>query len=201
MDSETIFRITFWMLLGGLWLMRMYFSRGIDRAAGQSTLDRKAIESEGRGLFIGRTVAVLFLAILLVLYVLDSPWLKALSIPLPAWLRWAGFGLGLASLGFWTWTQATLAEQYSPLLQLGEQHRLVTSGPYARMRHPMYAAMSGMGTAFALVTANWCFALSAVALIAGFVIRAPREEQMLLAAFGDTYQDYQAKTGRFLPKF
>jgi protein-S-isoprenylcysteine O-methyltransferase Ste14 len=201
MNSETIFRITFWILLTGLWLMRVYFSRSTNRTADRSTLDRNAIAREGRGLFIGRTVVVLFLAGLLVLYALDSPWLKALSIPLPAWLRWAGFGLGLASLSLWTWAEAALGKQYSPLLHLHDQHKLVTWGPYARIRHPMYAAMSGMGTAFALVTANWPFALFAATLITGFVVRAPREERMLETAFGDAYREYQDKTGRFFPKF
>jgi protein-S-isoprenylcysteine O-methyltransferase Ste14 len=57
-----------------------------------------------------------------------------------------------------------------------------------------------MGIAFALVTANWCFVLFAVAMIAGFIVRAPREEQMMLAAFGDAYKDYMQRTGRFFPK-
>jgi len=59
----------------------------------------------------------------------------------------------------------------------------------------------GVGIGLALLTANWCFVLFAVAMIAGFVIRAPREERMMLEAFGEEYQVYMQRTGRFFPKF
>jgi len=171
------------------------------RQAGERPLpDHEAIAREGRGLFVARTVVLLFLAAVLVSYALDSPWLWALSLPLPDWLRWVGFGLGLVGLGLWTWTQAVLGREYSPQLQLRDRHRLVTRGPYARIRHPMYTAMFFMGIAFALVTANGCFVLFAVALIAGFVARAPREEQMMLQAFGEEYRAYMQRTGFLLPK-
>lgn len=119
---------------------------------------------------------------------------------MPDWLRWAGLALGLVGLGLWTWAQAVLGKEWSPQLQLREQHRLVTSGPYTWMRHPMYTAMFGVGIALALLAANWCFVLFAVAMIAGFVVRAPREERMMLEAFEEEYQLYMQRTGRFFPK-
>lgn len=201
LTTESIFRAAFWILLGGLWVMRVYFMRRVRQGGERPTLDRKAIEREGQGLFVGRTLVLLFLAAVLVVYALNPPWLRVFSIPLPDWLRWAGFGLGLIGLGLWTWTQAVLGKEYSPQLQLRRQHRLVTSGPYAWMRHPMYTAMFGVGIALALLTANWCFVLFAVAMIAGFVIRAPREERMMLETFGEEYQVYMQRTGRFFPKF
>lgn len=201
LTTESIFRAAFWILLGGLWVMRVYFMRRVRQGGERPTLDRKAIEREGQGLFVGRTLVLLFLAAVLVVYALNPPWLRVFSIPLPDWLRWAGFGLGLVGLGLWTWTQAVLGKEYSPQLQLRRQHRLVTSGPYAWMRHPMYTAMFGVGIALALLTANWCFVLFAVAMIAGFVIRAPREERMMLETFGEEYQIYMQRTGRFFPKF
>ena len=201
LTTESIFRAAFWILLSGLWVMRVYFMRRVRQGGERPTLDRKAIEREGQGLFVGRTLVLLFLAAVLVVYALNPPWLRVFSIPLPDWLRWAGFGLGLVGLGLWTWTQAVLGKEYSPQLQLRIQHRLVTSGPYAWMRHPMYTAMFGVGIGLALLTANWCFVLFAVAMIAGFVIRAPREERMMLEAFGEEYQVYMQRTGRFFPKF
>lgn len=200
LSTETIFRTAFWVLLGSLWVMRVYFIRGGRQPGERGKVDRKAIEREGKGLFIGRTLVLLFLAAVLVIYALDAPWLRIFSIPLPDWLRWAGFCLGLIGLALWTWTQAVLGKEYSPQLQLRQGQRLVTRGPYAWMRHPMYTAMFIEGTALALVTANWCFVLFATAMIAGFVIRAPREEQMMVMAFGDEYRDYRDRTGRFFPK-
>jgi len=115
-------------------------------------------------------------------------------------LRWAGFALGLASLGLWTWTQVALGKEWSPQLQLRDEHHLVTTGPYTRVRHPLYTAMIGYGIGLALVTANWGFIVLAVVIIAGSVARLPREEQMMIERFGDEYTTYMRRTGRFFPK-
>jgi protein-S-isoprenylcysteine O-methyltransferase Ste14 len=200
MTTEWVFRAAFWALLAGLWVMRIYFMRRVRSTGSRPRLDRKAIEREGKGLFIGRTAVLLFFGAVLVLYAYDSPWLSVFSISLPDGLRWAGLGLGLASFALWTWTQAALGKEWSPQLRVREQQRLVTSGPYAWVRHPMYTAMFGVGIALALLSANACFVLFAAALIIGFVFRAPREERMMLEAFEQEYETYMQGTGRFFPK-
>ena len=162
--------------------------------------DREAVKREGRAMFAIRVAMFFLLLGWLALYAINPTWMGVLSAPFPDWLRWAGFALGLASLALWTWAQASLGKEWSPQLQLREEHHLVTMGPYARVRHPLYTAMLGVGTAFALVTANWVFVLLAVAMIAGLVARVPREEQMMLEQFGEKYKAYMQRTGRFLPK-
>lgn len=73
MMTESVFRAAFWVLLGGLWVMRVYFMRRVRQAGERPMPDRKAVELEGRGLFVGRTVAIFFLMAILVLYAYDSP--------------------------------------------------------------------------------------------------------------------------------
>jgi protein-S-isoprenylcysteine O-methyltransferase Ste14 len=201
MITESIFRTAFWVLFGGLLVMRAYFSLRVRWAGERVMPDREAVEREGRGMFAVRVVAFFLLIAWLVLYAINPLWMRVLSIPLPGWLRWAGFALGLAGLALWTWTQAALGKEWSPQLQLREEHHLVTTGPYARVRHPLYTAMFGVVTAFALVTANWVFAVLAVAAIPGLVARVPREEQMMIEEFGEEYRAYMQRTGRFLPKW
>ena len=200
MTNESTYRTTFWIVLGGLWVMRVYLRHRSGQAIRGLVPDRKAVEREGRGLFAVRTAILFFGMTVLALYIYDSPGLRLLSIPLPDGLRWAGFGLGLCGLGLWTWTQAVLGKEWSPQLLLHDKHRLVTEGPYSWVRHPMYTAMFGVGVALALLAANWCFVLFAVAMISGFVARAPREERMMLEAFGEEYRVYAQRTGRFFPK-
>jgi protein-S-isoprenylcysteine O-methyltransferase Ste14 len=149
--------------------------------------DRAAIEREGRGMFAIRFVGFFILIALLVFYALNPSWMQVLLIPFPPWLRWLGFCLGLASLALMAWTQVELGTQWSAQLQLREEHHLVTTGPYARVRHPMYTAMFGWGIALALVTAHWIFVVLAVLSIAGLIARVPREEQMMLEEFGGEY--------------
>ena len=81
-------------------------------------------------MFAVRVVMFFLLLGWLALYAINPTWMGVLSVPFPDWLRWVGFALGLASLGFWSWTQVALGKEWSPQLQLREEHHLVTTGPY-----------------------------------------------------------------------
>ena len=101
----------------------------------------------------------------------------------------------------WTWTQAVLGKEWSPQLQLRGEHHLVTTGPYTRVRNPLYTAMLGWGVGVTLVTANWVFMVMALAVIGGMMARVPREEQMMFEEFGEEYRAYMKRTGRFFPRW
>ena len=198
--AASTFRLAFFVLLGGVFVMRAYFSLRVRRAGERLTPDREAVEREGRGAFAFRFVAFFLILAFLVLYALNVSWMELLLIPFPSWLRWGGFALGLGTLVFWTWTQSALGKEWSPQLQLREAHHLVTTGPYARIRHPIYTATMSIGMAFALVTANWVLVLLAAVTIIMLIARVPREEQMMLDEFGEEYEAYMQRTGRFFPK-
>jgi protein-S-isoprenylcysteine O-methyltransferase Ste14 len=100
------------------------------------------------------------------------------------------------------WTFTNLGRQYSPLLRVRKDQLLVTSGPYAYVRHPLYTFGFPFMFGLALVAANWFVLLSAgVALTLLVTVRVPREEAMLTEAFGDAYRDYAKRTGRLLPRW
>jgi protein-S-isoprenylcysteine O-methyltransferase Ste14 len=61
--------------------------------------------------------------------------------------------------------------------------------------------MLGWGVGVALVTANWVFVVTAVAVIGGMMARVPREEQMMLDEFGEEYRVYMERTGRYFPRW
>jgi protein-S-isoprenylcysteine O-methyltransferase Ste14 len=58
----------------------------------------------------------------------------------------------------------------------------------------------GWGAALSLLTANWIFVAVSVLAIIGLIVRIPKEEQMMIEAFGDAYKAYMRRTGRFFPK-
>jgi protein-S-isoprenylcysteine O-methyltransferase Ste14 len=199
LNNEGTFRIAFWGLFGAMVLMRCTFAFRVRRAGERLLPDRAAIRREGWVLFAMQLLALLFF-ISLVVYAFSPLRLRALALPLPGWLRWAGVVLGLASLGFWTWTHVALGPLWSAQLQLREGHRLVTSGPYARIRHPMYTAIFGWMAGLALVSANWALVVGVAGTIAFWAARVPREEQMMLEQFGDEYREYMKRTGRYFPR-
>jgi protein-S-isoprenylcysteine O-methyltransferase Ste14 len=79
-----------------------------------------------------------------------------------------------------------------------EVRRLVTSGPYAVVRHPIYVgemiATAGLAMQFLM---PWALMLLGVSCILQFE-RARNEERLLLQAF-PRYREYMANTARFLP--
>lgn len=202
MTGETIYRVAFFLLFLLLLAMRVYFMIRVRRSGGRILPDDKAIEREGgRGYFIIRVVIFVALIAFLVMYFGGAKWIDAFLFPLPAWLRWVGFAVGIITVCFWTWVQVTLDTQWSPQLQLTKDHHLITTGPYAHIRHPLYAGMCGWFVSLTLLTANWIFVGVCVLTFAGLLWRIPKEEQMMIENFGDEYKKYMDRTGRLFPKF
>jgi protein-S-isoprenylcysteine O-methyltransferase Ste14 len=101
---------------------------------------------------------------------------------------------------FWR-SHADLGRNWSPGLEVREKHELVTRGVYARIRHPMYAAIWLSALAQPLLLHNWIAGFLVLpAFAAMWFIRVPREEAMMREAFGAAYDDYCSNTGRLLPK-
>jgi protein-S-isoprenylcysteine O-methyltransferase Ste14 len=111
-----------------------------------------------------------------------------------------GVALGVLSLVVYAWSRITLGKEWSSPLQIREKHHLVTTGPYARIRHPIYLALMGFLTGSALITANWFVIALLVFSIVDLNLRIPKEEQMMIEEFGYEYIAYMQKTGRLLPK-
>jgi len=202
MTSETSFRVAFIILLVILLVMRAFFMVKLKLSGGRLMPDKKAAAREGgRGFLLFRMVLFIALLVFLGMFIARMVWIDIFRFYLPDWLRWVGFALGLFSVAFMTWTQVTLDTQWSAQLQLRQDHQLITRGPYARMRHPLYTSVLGWGLSLSLLTANWIFVAVSVLAVGGLLYRIPKEEKMMLEAFGDSYRTYQQHTGRYFPKF
>lgn len=101
---------------------------------------------------------------------------------------------------FWR-SHADLGLNWSPGLELRETHELVTRGVYARIRHPMYAAIWIQALTQPLLLHNWIAGFLAVpAFAAMWFLRVPQEEELMHARFGNAYDAYAARAGRLFPK-
>ena len=170
------------------------------RLAGEHVpADRKALEREGSGWAVVRAIRSVALVAFVVLYAIHPSWLGVLSVPLPDLMRWMGVALGVVSLVVYAWSRATLGREWSSQLEMREQHHLVTTGPYAWIRHPIYLALLGFLASIALITANWLFIALLVFSMVDLALRIPKEEQMMIAEFGDEYKAYMQRTGRLFP--
>jgi protein-S-isoprenylcysteine O-methyltransferase Ste14 len=79
-----------------------------------------------------------------------------------------------------------------------ENARLVTSGIYARVRHPLYVSVICTGLGWALLWRSWPALVVALLQVPFFDAKARREERWLCGQFPD-YDDYRRRVRRFLP--
>src|SRR5262245_46182258 len=199
MDIENTFSAIFWALFVLMFLMRFWFGFRVWRTGERLTAERGAHQREGLWTHVVGYVFHLLLGALVLYLWFQGGSLRRFAFPAPDWLRWAGFGLGLASVGLFAWTHAVLGRFWSPYLQLRAGHSLIIVGPYARVRHPMYSAIVGWLVSLGLVAANWTpFVFAALAAL-HFLLKIQGEEKMMLEQFGDEYREYIKRTGRLLP--
>jgi protein-S-isoprenylcysteine O-methyltransferase Ste14 len=94
----------------------------------------------------------------------------------------------------------TLGKQWALAARLVEGHKLITVGPYAYVRNPIYTGMLGMLIATGLAMEHWISLVVAVVLfIVGLVIRVRSEEKLLRAAFGEEFEAYARRVPAVLP--
>ena len=98
------------------------------------------------------------------------------------------------------WTLRSLGKNLTDTVVTRADATLVTDGPYHLVRHPFYVTVALLMLAMTLLSANGWIGASGLAVMALLVVRTSKEEQMLIARFGDDYRSYMARTGRFLPR-
>jgi protein-S-isoprenylcysteine O-methyltransferase Ste14 len=129
-----------------------------------------------------------------------TPWLQPLDYSLPRWTSWIAAPVFAVSLLIRLIAHRTLGTQWSGTVEVPAEHRLVTAGIYGRVRHPIYASLvlwaAAQPALLQNLAAGWGGAV-AVAII--WLLRVPREEQMMLEEFDGEYSDYMARTGQLVP--
>lgn len=149
--------------------------------------------------YVVMTAVVLGIWVLPLTYAFTT-WLQRFDYSLPTWTIWAAAGLFTVSLLIRLSAQRTLGRQWSGTVEAPDEHRLVTTGIYGRIRHPIYASLVLWAAAQPALLQNLIAGSSggvATALI--WLLRVAREEKMMLEEFGGDYREYMARTGRLIP--
>jgi protein-S-isoprenylcysteine O-methyltransferase Ste14 len=120
----------------------------------------------------------------------------------PSELTWkVGVALTWVGIGIAVWARYNLGEFWSGRVTLKEDHQLIRTGPYARLRHPIYSGLDLAVIGGALVIGRWRCVLGVALVILGFALKAKREERLLSAQFGAAFGEHKKHTGFLLPRF
>ncbi|MBI4519904.1 MAG: isoprenylcysteine carboxylmethyltransferase family protein [Gemmatimonadetes bacterium] len=188
-------RAAYIVILGATVSISMYFRHKAWRVAG--AIPRRA---EPRPLILARIVFGLPLWAAVLLYAIQPRWMGWAEVGLPAWLRWTGAAVGGATVPFLYWVLRSLGTNISETILTKERQTLVTHGPYRWIRHPLYSGACVGLAALSLIAANWFMGLMTVFAMGMLPLMVRREEEHLRARFGFHYEEYVARTGRFVPR-
>lgn len=170
------------------------------RIKAASSGERISRREEGRTLAVALRGAGFLLWLSTLAYLLLPSWVAWAAIPLHPVLRWLGVLAVVVCCGLFYWTLASLGKNLTDTVVTRQEAVLVTGGPYRLVRHPFYVVTALLMAAVTLVTANLLIGASSLLVMTLLVIRTPKEEEKLLQRFGQSYRDYMARTGRFVPR-
>ena len=111
------------------------------------------------------------------------------------------FVLALAGLGFTWWARIHLGTLWSGTVTRKAHHKVVKTGPYAIVRHPIYSGLSLALIATVLLRPGWLGLLGAAAIIVSFVIKYRLEEHFLMEELGPEYKSYRKEVAALVPFF
>lgn len=130
---------------------------------------------------------------------------RLLEVRLPAQWRTIALVVGLALMvigtAFNVLGRLYLKSNWANQIKVYEDHWLVTTGPFAVVRHPLYASLIWMLVGGSLVYANLAGLLVAlVVFVPMMYVRAKKEDALLAGVFGERYEAYRQRTGMLLPR-
>jgi protein-S-isoprenylcysteine O-methyltransferase Ste14 len=100
-----------------------------------------------------------------------------------------------------TWlARIHLGRLWSSAITRKEQHRVVDTGPYAYVRHPIYAGIITALMATAIIEATLAALVGAVLISLGLWLKARAEERFLMGELGpDAYRSYCSRVPMLIP--
>lgn len=146
-----------------------------------------------------RLVSICCAVALLWLPSVPLPFLNERFLPLGAWCFWSGAAVTAGGLLFSVWARRHLGKNWSQAVTVKEGHELITSGPYALVRHPIYTGLLLGFVGSAVARGEWR-GLLAVALVLGVLWHKLRlEEKWMRQQFGEPYEAYARHVSALVP--
>jgi protein-S-isoprenylcysteine O-methyltransferase Ste14 len=196
METEYAFHTTVFFLLVIVVALRMYNSGYADAKSGVTQT------TKGEGIFtlvritLGIPVGLAFLA-----YLAWPPLMQWASLDFAPEIRWIGLPLAILSVALLISVHKHLSQNFTGTVQIRPEGKVVQTGPYAYVRHPMYWSFILFGIGLTFLTSNWFLGGGfLLVILIVMIVRTPVEEKALRDAYGAEYDAYAKRVGKFVPK-
>ena len=120
-------------------------------------------------------------------------------MPWAPWQFGAGAGLTCAGLAFAVWARRHIGRNWSAIVTLKQDHELVTSGPYALVRHPIYTGLLAGFLGGAIALGQWRGLLAVAIVHLSLLSKYRLEERWMAERFGPAYAAYRARVRALVP--
>lgn len=167
-----------------------------------SSFSAKRIAKQERGGGIPRRLLTLAVGWVLLAYGND-PRLGPLALrflPRALWIAWLGAAITAAGVLFAIWARIHIGRYWSATVALKDEHQLIRSGPYARIRHPIYTGILLAIAGSAIAVGTYAGLLALAIFVMSLWLKGRKEEALLAGEFGSAFDEHRRHTGFFLPK-
>jgi len=175
-----------WAALGLVWLGGLAFTK-------------RTVRSQPVGARLFHLVLVLLGFALLGSRWFDGGWLSQQIVPVTGAVKSLGVAGTMAGCAFAIWARLTLGSNWSGRATVKANHELITTGPYAVARHPIYTGilLGALGTS--LATGEWRCVLGMLLLALAFLVKMSQEERLMIQTFPVDYPAYRKRVKALVP--
>jgi protein-S-isoprenylcysteine O-methyltransferase Ste14 len=174
-----------WISFAGFWFLAAFFaSRAVKRQS-----------------WWGRVLTMVAGALPFYLLFADhfSGLLARRFVPRVSLVLLSGVLLTYAGVAFAIWARIILGRNWSGTVTIKEDHKLVQTGPYSIVRHPIYSGLLLAVLGTALVKGEWRGLIAAILVVPIFVVKSKTEERFMVEQFGEVYEEYRRHTAALVP--
>ena len=160
---------------------------------------KRAIRKESLSSRLAYLIPLVLAALLL--WRSTFPWLYLDKRFLPASpsVFWIGSVITACGLLFCVWARVYLGKNWSGTVTIKEGHELISSGPYALVRHPIYSGLLIALCGSAVARGEWRGVLAVGLAACSLWFKLQREEKWLSEQFGESYAAYCQRVAALVP--
>lgn len=127
------------------------------------------------------------------------PVLNDRLFPWALWEFWVAVLITALGLLFTAWARVHLGRNWSGTVTIKQDHELITNGPYALVRHPIYTGLLAAFVGSALARGEWRGVLAVLVAWAALWRKLRLEERWMVERFGEQYKTYSRRVPALVP--